>query len=593
MARAQRALPLFALLVGAFMPATSLACGGFFCNAQTPIDQSSEDILFTFDEESGTVRAVVRIRYEGQPADFSWILPLTGVPEIRVGGDVVFEALRSTTDLSFNVTTSRHNCGPTETMEFAASSDGPMNAPPEAGFVEPNVSVVEIGQTGPYDYVVLSASDASELREWLEDNEYDVPDGAGPLLEHYAAQGMVFVAVKLQATAEVGDIAPIVLELEESEPCVPLVLTAVAAQSDMPIRIWVAANGRAIPSNWFAVEPNWTRLNWQNPAVDTEFGLLSYDTLVSRAVDEAEGRGFVTEFAWQSIPTLNVVQTARAREIAVATATTLRDLIAELDQLPGARTPTGQLSPWLVGALSSLFDVPAHLEVTATEYFSNAWLYEVHYRFSQYDSEAVISTMADRVFEPLRDASEWLTEYPDLTRIYTRISPHEMTRDPMFTTKADYTVVLPQHSAELISDCGGGSMPEMTYVRLEDGTQFIIPFFDFEPEFLAAEPYSRAVTVESPHSSFLVRPNDVAFVDNQFNTVSGAQVTEGLKAAKPYEPQVFHELSVDDDEASASEEDSEGGCRAVESSPGFSPWMLLLLGLGWVRSSRRRRTHAR
>ena len=53
----------------------SWACGGFFCNANNPVTQSAERILFARDTEAGEIAMHIQIQYEGPPTEFGWILP--------------------------------------------------------------------------------------------------------------------------------------------------------------------------------------------------------------------------------------------------------------------------------------------------------------------------------------------------------------------------------------------------------------------------------------------------------------------------------------------------------------------------------------
>src|SRR5437868_2024038 len=104
---------------------------------------------------------------------------------------------------------------------------------------------------------------------------------------------MLFVALRLKQDATAGDIQPIVLDMNTAEPCVPLILTRIAAQIDMPVLVYALADGRVVPQNWFHVVIDQAKINWFN------FG-ANYRDVVTTAIDEAAGHGFVTEFAGSS-----------------------------------------------------------------------------------------------------------------------------------------------------------------------------------------------------------------------------------------------------------------------------------------------------
>ena len=70
------------------------ACGGFFCQL-VPINQAAEQIIFHQDGDQ--VTAVVLIQYVGTAQDFSWVVPVPGIPELSTGSDVLFQALEPST----------------------------------------------------------------------------------------------------------------------------------------------------------------------------------------------------------------------------------------------------------------------------------------------------------------------------------------------------------------------------------------------------------------------------------------------------------------------------------------------------------------
>src|SRR5688500_11668957 len=73
----------FALVTfGTFAAEPARACGGMFCSqsSPTPIDQSAEKILFEVNDD-GSVTATVEIKYNGDPQDFAWIVPVSGTPD--------------------------------------------------------------------------------------------------------------------------------------------------------------------------------------------------------------------------------------------------------------------------------------------------------------------------------------------------------------------------------------------------------------------------------------------------------------------------------------------------------------------------------
>ena len=97
------------LLLVVAVPPVAKACGGFFCQA-IPINQAGEQIIFRRDGDM--ITAVVLIQYAGEAEDFSWVVPVPGIPEITVGSDVVFQPLELATRPQFNLTIEGSSCDP-------------------------------------------------------------------------------------------------------------------------------------------------------------------------------------------------------------------------------------------------------------------------------------------------------------------------------------------------------------------------------------------------------------------------------------------------------------------------------------------------
>src|SRR6185312_9144955 len=94
-----------AALAGLSHPAQ--ACGGFFCSQAQPVNQAAERIIFA-DNGDGTITAVIQILYEGPSKNFSWLLPISTVPEgddLAVASDLAFTRLQAATNPQYNLTT--------------------------------------------------------------------------------------------------------------------------------------------------------------------------------------------------------------------------------------------------------------------------------------------------------------------------------------------------------------------------------------------------------------------------------------------------------------------------------------------------------
>src|SRR5688572_8316648 len=105
--------------------ATAQACGGFFCSQSQPVNQAAERIIFT-NNGDGTVTAVIQILYEGPSENFSWLLPISTVPQgddIAVASDLAFTRLQAATNPSYVLNTRiEGQCRPSQSIGTPANS---------------------------------------------------------------------------------------------------------------------------------------------------------------------------------------------------------------------------------------------------------------------------------------------------------------------------------------------------------------------------------------------------------------------------------------------------------------------------------------
>ena len=275
-----------------------LACGGLFCSAANPIvvDQTSERIVFEV-LETGDVRTTVDIVYSGNPEDFSWIVPVPEVPsELDVTSRNFINQLDQNSFVQiFPPILDSSNC-PRSTGQalgggFACGEaiiDQQGAAPPPANRV---VDVTELDDVGPFgDIVVVDAAEVSAIFDFLTDNDYTLTDAMRPVIRDYHDEGMKFLALRLQPGQATDAIQPLVFTCpqEDGGVSIPLRLTSVAAEPEMSVTVFIIANERFAPMNYAGLTVN-------PDDVHSLFGQNNYFPLVSKMVDDAGGRAFVTE----------------------------------------------------------------------------------------------------------------------------------------------------------------------------------------------------------------------------------------------------------------------------------------------------------
>lgn len=435
-------------------PAPAEACGGTFCDQgppgqpPMPVDQTGENVLFVMQE--GFVEAHIQIQYQGDPARFAWIIPVQADPELSVGSQTLFTNLLNGSVPTFSSTTTFQACnGQNDTSssgcgmssdDSAGGSFGPSGAGGSGGNSNAP-TIVSREAVGNFETLTLAPKDAKGMLDWLVQNGYDADQAdAEPILKTYIDRKFVFVALKLQPNKGVDEIHPIVVRYQGTEPCVPLMLTRIAAVEDMVVRTFFLGDQRVVPSGGYKhVALNDARFDWVNLG-------QNYDLAVTRAVDSpgANGRAFVTEYAGPS----GVVSPAGLSQSnwsgAVLKTLDAVSAVARLQawNLLSCYSASSCTSPHpLIFPLLDQY-LPPPAGVTPEDYYSCMTCYpEVD--VSQWDADGFGTDFDELVAKPAQHATEVLSQNVYLTRMLTRISPSEMTEDPMFR---EWTAPLPDVS---------------------------------------------------------------------------------------------------------------------------------------------------
>ena len=442
-------LALAAILTAALLlPTAAMACGGFFCFTM-PVDQSAERILYLQHDDKITVH--IQISYTGDDKKFSWVLPLMSVPELGVGSDSVFQILEQQTAPRFSLQwQNEKDCYGYTPCDY----DNGLPSAGGTGGGQGGVEVLKEEKVGPYDTVVIKGSDGAELVKWLNDNGYVQPAETTPLVDVYAKDSYVFLALKLQKDNGAGDLAPIVVTLDETEACLPIRLTKLAASPDMPIVAWILGEHRAIPKNFLHVVLNEATIDWLAPGTN-------YKTVVSKAVDQASGHAFTTEYAKKSSEFTGQFFNNKWDPKPFASISDPGKFMQAL--LQGGWPRTTQMQQLIKKHIPK---PAAYADVADQEFYNcvqngsggddcNKWLAAVAQQ--KFDPAAFAKDLEELIAKPLASVQQAFKDLAYLTRLYTTVDPSEMTKDPIFAFNAELADVNNQHTAKAFPICKAGS----------------------------------------------------------------------------------------------------------------------------------------
>lgn len=622
---------LVAASVLAAVPNEASACGGTFCDAPPPdptmgdpqemrVDQTGETIVFAFDETH--VEAHVQINYDPDtPAErFAWIVPVMAEPEISVGSQALFLNLQNATAPSFGYVDLIDGCGGggggggggwdddwdgdgwggdgdycgasggggddggwgggNEPGDGAGDGTGGDSRGGEDGNTDGGgVEVVQQQTVGAFDFVLLQAENTKRLMQWLEDNEYFADPAAVEIIDEYLAEGAMFAAFRLSNQAGVGEIHPITIRYAGAEPCVPIRLTRIASAEEMDMRIFFLGDSRAYPSNYRHIELNPLKLDWIQLGVN-------YEEVVALALDAegSDGHGFVTEyFGGTEVVARDGLEYPLVDEEAYRSIEP-KDLLPLLEQ-QGLSNGCDDLNgcdythPLVAGIVSAVLPVPEGVE--ALDFYACPECFEEQIDLERFDTEYLATAIGERIRKPAVGALGLLANNGYVTRMYTKISPHEMTVDPFFHLSGDLqSDGLVDMTADIVTrnvPCSGRrntTLPDGRYVELPLGT-----WPDIAPDEM---PWVQLIE-ERPGPDM----PPITLVDNTM-LIDELLDAHNLEADK-VDPQPKPRFRCDDYDPSQDGSGASGGCGCRAPGAGGAGWMLMALGLGLGFASRRRR----
>jgi hypothetical protein len=239
----RRALLALSLVLA---PRPAAACGGCFGPPAQPTLVTGHRMAFAISETQTVLWD--QFQYQGEPEDFSWVLPVRPGAYVEVADDAWLAALDAFTSpvvvppaLSCASPSSGSGCGCASVdAELASSGRGVEGS--DNG--QPGVQVVRRERVGPYDTVVLRSEDPDALTDWLIVNGYSIPDEIRPVIDAYVDEGNDFLALRLAPSVEVEQMEPVRVITPGGDYLLPLRMVAAGVGSYVDIKLFVIAEGR-------------------------------------------------------------------------------------------------------------------------------------------------------------------------------------------------------------------------------------------------------------------------------------------------------------------------------------------------------------
>lgn len=241
----KRALLALSLVLA---PRPATACGGCFGPPAQPTLVTGHRMAFAISETQTVLWD--QFQYQGEPEDFSWVLPVRPGAYVEVADDAWLASLDAFTSPvvvppplnCVSVSDSGGGCGCASGADEEVPTGARGVADAENG--QPGVAVVRRERVGPYDTVVLRSEDPEALTDWLVVNGYSIPDEIRPVIDAYVDEGNDFLALRLAPSVGVEQMEPVRVITPGGDYLLPLRMVAAGVGSYVDIKLFVIAEGR-------------------------------------------------------------------------------------------------------------------------------------------------------------------------------------------------------------------------------------------------------------------------------------------------------------------------------------------------------------
>jgi hypothetical protein len=293
-------------LSGLAIPGAAAAfCGFYVAGADSSLYANATMTVLMRD---GT-RTVLSMQnnYQGPPEAFALVIPVPNVlqqDQVKVLPKEIFAKVDALGSPRLVEYWESDPCAQTadkaESGGFTRANSAPGAASPssaDAGSVRIEAQFV----VGEYDVVILSADDSSALDGWLRANKYNIPSGAGAILDPYVASGMKFFVAKVdpdRVTFEKGQAAlsPLRFYYDTPEFSLPVRLGLLNSKGSQDLIVNILARQRYELANYSNVTIP-TNIRVQDD-VRKSFPSF-YEALFARTLEQNDN-AVVTEYAWSA-----------------------------------------------------------------------------------------------------------------------------------------------------------------------------------------------------------------------------------------------------------------------------------------------------
>jgi hypothetical protein len=296
------AVTAVALLAAA--PQAQAFCGFFVAKGDATLFNKASKVVMVRDGDRTVITMVND--FTGNARDFAMVVPAPTVlqrEQIHVTEKAVVDHLDAYSAPRLVEYFDPDPCQPPRVMEMMVGAVG--GAAPTA--VSSDLRAKALGvtieaqyQVGEYDILILSATQSDGLEQWLNENDYKVPDGAAQVLGSYIGQGMKFFVAKvnLEAHAQQGGgvLRPLQIAFESPKFMLPIRLGMLNSTGSQDLLLYtLTRKGRVETANYRTVR---MPTDAEIPVMSKDRFGDTYKALYGTAVGKEGGAAVLLEYAW-------------------------------------------------------------------------------------------------------------------------------------------------------------------------------------------------------------------------------------------------------------------------------------------------------